>query len=403
VTTANEPGSRLAAFEALRVVELGSWVTAPAAAALLGDLGADVIKVEPPRGDPSRGVFRAVGASTSEAPTFALDNRGKRSVVLDIEDPSDSDRLHELLTAADVFVTNVRVDALERAGLSAEAVIERHPQLVYASVSGFGRRGAERNRPSYDIGAFWARSGLSHQLSPNGTPPLNVIGAIGDHVTSLSTTVAILAALVERHATGRGGIVETSLVQSGAWVLGWDLALQATSGRVHRADARDDARTPLMNSYRTADDRWLFLMGLEVERHLGAICEAIGRPELHSDERFKDAPSVRTNRRALISILDVAFATRSLAEWRPRLDEAGVWWSPCSNPAEVLADAQLHANDVFTSVHTRAGPAPMVASPFRVFAHSPAPGPAPELGEHSGEILNTDPGLLTGPSIQSTS
>ena len=387
MTTAGEHAAGLAAFEAIRVVELGSWVTAPAAAALLGDFGADVIKVEPPRGDPSRGVFTAVGASTTEVPTFALDNRGKRSLILDIEEPSDAERLHALLATADVFITNVRVDVLERTGLSPEAVVERHPHLVYASVSGFGRRGDERNRPSYDIGAFWARSGLSHQLSPDGEPPLNVIGAIGDHVTSLSATVAVLAGLLERHATGRGGIVETSLVRTGAWVLGWDLAIQATRGRVHRADARHNVRTPLMNSYRTADGRWLFLMGLEVERHLAPVCDAIGRPELRSDERFKDAPSVRTNRRALVSILDEAFATRPLAEWSELLDDAGVWWSPCSNPAEVLADEQLHANEVFTEVHAASGTAPMVASPFRVFSHSPAPA-APALGEHSREIID---------------
>jgi crotonobetainyl-CoA:carnitine CoA-transferase CaiB-like acyl-CoA transferase len=383
----DEPATRLRAFEALRVVELGSWVTAPAAAALLGDLGADVVKVEPPRGDPSRNVFGAVGASTTETPTFALDNRGKRGVVLDIEDPSDADRLDALLASADVLVTNVRSDALERTGFSPEAVTERHPHLVYACVTGFGRRGAERNRPSYDIGAFWARSGLSHQLSPAGESPLNVVGAIGDHVTSLSATTAILAALLERQVTGRGGIVETSLVQSGAWVLGWDLALQATAGRVHRAGARHDVRTPLMNSYRTADDRWLFLMGLEVERHLGPVCDAIGRPELRSDDRFEDARSVRANRGALIEILDAAFAARTLAEWSERLDAAGVWWSPCSSPTEVLADEQLRANGAFTDVHAGSGTVPMVASPFRVFGRLPRPGPAPALGEHTDDVI----------------
>ena len=389
MSASRETTAPLAAVAGLRVIELGSWVTAPAAAAMLGDLGADVIKVEPRRGDPGRGVFSAVGASTTDVPTFALDNRGKRSIVLDIEDDADVARLDDLLATADVFITNVRVDALERAGLAPEAVVARHPRLVYASVTGFGRRGVERNRPSYDIGAFWARSGLSHQLSPVGEPPLNVIGAIGDHVTALSATVAILAALLERQATGRGGVVETSLVQTGAWVLGWDLALQATGGRVHRAGARDDVRTPLMNSYRTADDRWLFLMGLEVERHFGRVCAAIGKPDLLHDERFRDARSVRANRRQLIEILDAAFAAHTLAEWSRRLDDAGVWWSPCNSPAEVLVDEQLLANDVFTPLATETGTAPTVASPFRVFGHSPAPTPAPALGEHTEEILRS--------------
>jgi crotonobetainyl-CoA:carnitine CoA-transferase CaiB-like acyl-CoA transferase len=378
----------LESFTGLRVVELGTWVTAPAAAALLGDLGADVIKVEPPRGDPSRGVFDAVGAATRDAPTFALDNRAKRSIVIDLESRDGSKVLEDLVCTADVFITNVRVDALERIGLSPEQLIAKHPRLVYASITGFGRLGEEGNRPSYDIGAFWARSGLSHQLSPAGEPPLNVIGAIGDHVTSLSATVAILAALRDREHTGRGGLVETSLLQTGAWVLGWDLALQATRGRVHRADLRDDTRTPLMNSYRTADDRWLFLMGLEVDRHFSTVCHAVGRPELVDDPRFVDAASVRSNRRELIAYLDQAFATKTLAEWRRILDDAGVWWTAVSTPPEVLEDPQLHANAAFGRIAVSGEVWPMITSPFRVFeAPTAVPATAPDLGEHTDEIL----------------
>ena len=163
----NEAGRQgLSAFEGLRVVELGVWVAAPAAGALLADWGADVVKIEPPTGDPMRNAFGSIGVGKDfPNPAFAQDNRGKRSIVLDLRQPEDRDRLELLLAGADVFLTNLRPDALDTLGLEPGATVARHPRLVYCSVSGYGLRGEDRNRPAYDIGAFWARSGLSSQLA----------------------------------------------------------------------------------------------------------------------------------------------------------------------------------------------------------------------------------------------
>ena len=166
----------------------------------------------------------------------------------------------------------------------------RHPHLVYCSISGYGLRGEDRNRPTYDIGAFWARSGLSdadgrRARARRSTPA----GGIGDHITGLAALAGLLAAVLEQRATGRGRVVEVSLLRTGAYVLGWDLGLQMTLGKVARAEPRDRNQAPLMNPYRAADGRWFFFTGLEAARHIGAVCRALGRPELLEDPRFADA------------------------------------------------------------------------------------------------------------------
>ena len=262
----------LSALRGLRVVELGVWVAAPAAGALLADWGADVIKVEPPTGDPMRAAFGSLGIGKElPNPAFAQDNRGKRSVVLDLRQPDARDQLERLLAGADVFLTNLRPDALDGLGLEPSSTVERHPRLVYCSVSGYGLRGEDRNRPAYDIGAFWARSGLSVQLANSEGVPLNARGGIGDHISGLAALAGLLAAVLEQRHTGRGRVVEVSLLRTGTYVLGWDLSLQETLGKVAKAESRDSNQTPLMNSYRTSDGRWFFFTGLEANRHIDTV------------------------------------------------------------------------------------------------------------------------------------
>jgi crotonobetainyl-CoA:carnitine CoA-transferase CaiB-like acyl-CoA transferase len=257
----------LSALAGLRVVELGVWVAAPSAAALLADWGADVIKVEAPAGDPMRQVFGSLGIdSDMPNPAFSLDNRGKRSMVLNLRQPEGQAHLEDLLATADVFLSNLRPDALDGLGLEPAATVARHPRLVYCSISGYGLEGAERNRPTYDIGAFWARSGLSMQMADHEGTPLNARGGIGDHITGLAALGGVLAAILEQRATGRGQVVEVSLLRTGTYVLGWDLGLQMTLGKVARAEPRDRNQAPLMNPYRAADGRWFFFTGLEAAR-----------------------------------------------------------------------------------------------------------------------------------------
>jgi len=381
----------LSALAELRVVELGVWVAAPSAAALLADWGADVIKIESPTGDPMRHAFGSLGIGQDfPNPAFAQDNRGKRSVVLDLRGQVDRDRLEELLQTADVFVSNLRPDALDALGLEPSATVARHPHLVYCSISGYGLRGDDRNRPAYDIGAFWARSGLSVQMANAEGVPLNARGGIGDHVSGLAALSGVLAAVLEQRHTGRGRVVEVSLLRTGTYVLGWDLSLQATVGKVARAEARQNNQTPLMNSYRAADGRWFFFTGLEADRHVGPICRAVGREDLLSDPRFADAGAIRKNRTEVIAILDEVIAAQPLDVWAERFDREGVWWAPAQGPAEVLDDPQLAANDGFLELENETdGPSGKSVNGPVSFSDLPVrpAKPAPRLGEHSEAVL----------------
>jgi crotonobetainyl-CoA:carnitine CoA-transferase CaiB-like acyl-CoA transferase len=380
-----QPG--LGALTGLRVVEMGVWVAAPATAALLADWGADVIKVEPPTGDPMRNVFGSLGiADDMPNPAFALDNRGKRSVVLNLREAEARDQLDALLATADVFISNLRPDALDKLGLEPEATVERHPHLVYCSVSGYGLHGDDRNRPTYDIGAFWARSGLASQMADGDGNPLNARGGIGDHITGLAALSGVLAAVMEQRHTGKGRVVEVSLLRTGAYVLGWDLGIQMTLGKVAGSEPRHRNQAPLMNPYRAADGRWFFFTGLEAARHIPAVCRALGRPELLDDPRLASASAIRKNRAEVIALLDEIIATRPLDEWAERFEAEGVWWAPAQTPAEVVDDPQLAANDGFLAL--AGGTMRSVNGPVS-FSDLPAADGAevPTLGQHTDEVL----------------
>jgi crotonobetainyl-CoA:carnitine CoA-transferase CaiB-like acyl-CoA transferase len=377
----------LSSFADLRVVELGVWVAAPSATALLADWGAEVIKIESPSGDPMRNVFGSIGiAGDLPNPAFALDNRGKRSVVLNLREEADRQTLEDLLASADVFASNLRPDALDKLGLEPYATVARHPRLVYCSISGYGLRGEERNRPSYDIGAFWARSGLAMQMADGEGSPLNARGAVGDHITGLAAAAGILAAVLEQQQTGVGRVVEVSLLRTGTYVLGWDLGLQMGLGKVSAAEPRDRNQSPLMNPYRASDGRWFFITGLEADRHIGPVLRALGRPELLDDPRFADARAIRKNRREVIALLDEIIAQRTLDQWAEAFDREDAWWAVAQTPAEVVADPQLLANDGIVEVE--GGALRSVNGPvsFSDVVHDPTVG-VPLLGEHTAELV----------------
>ena len=378
----------LSALAGLRVVELGIWVAAPAAAGLLADWGADVIKVEPPAGDPMRHVFGSLGIGDVPNAAFALDNRGKRSVVLDLRDPDERQQLETLLQSADVFISNLRPDALDRLDLEPNATIARHPRLVYCSVSGYGLGGEDRNRPTYDVGAFWARSGLAVQMADGDGVPLIPRGGVGDHITGLAAVAGVLGAVLEQRQTGKGRVVEISLIRTGAYVLGWDLGLQLSLGKVARSESRDRNQAPLMNPYRAGDGRWFFFASVETARHIPAVCRALGRPDLLDDPRFADAPSIRKNRVEVIAILDEIIAIRPLAEWAERFEKEGVLWEPAQAPADVVADPQLVENNGFVEFTDGSAAHRSVNGPV-TFGGVASEGArsVPGLGEHTDEVL----------------
>lgn len=373
-----------------RVVELGVWVAGPAAAGLAADWGADVIKVEPPAGDPQRRVFGALGIADQQGvPPFEIDNRGKRSVVLDLQTEEGRAHMERLLATADVFVTNVRPDALERLGLGHDAVLARFPKLVYASLTGYGLDGPERNRAGYDIGAFWARSGVAHTLVPPDQLPPALRSGMGDHVTGITLLSGILAKLLERERTGVGGLVATSLMRTGMYTIGWDIGIVLRFGKRESTRPRERSRGPLVNCYRSADGRAFWLLLLEADRHWPKLVAALGLAELADDERFTDAKQRLANSEALIAELDEAFARFPYDDLIARFDADDVWWAPINSIFDVIEDPQAQANGAFVEMTPHPGEDPYraVNGPVDFPGYTFRPGPVPRLGEHTDEVL----------------
>ena len=264
------------AFEGIRVVELAQWVFVPVAGALLADWGADVVRIERPEGDPYRGLMtQGIGTDSGGVNlSIALANRGKRSVALDLRHEEGRAILHELLATADVFLTNFRPGALRRLGLDAETLTERYPSLVYARGHGYGVRGPDADRPGYDSSAFWARGGMAHVLTPAELDqPIGQRGAMGDRNGAMALAFGMAAALLERTRTGRGSVVDVSLLGTAMWTLSSDV-LSALQGQKPRAMSASGSGyvNPLVGSYRTKDGRHIQLVFLEADRYWADFC-----------------------------------------------------------------------------------------------------------------------------------
>ncbi len=375
-------------LEGINVVELGVWVAGPAAGGILADWGADVIKVEPPAGDPARMFGRMLGCDMGVNPPFEMDNRSKRSIILNLTDDADRESALELLDAADVFVTNLRPGALRRLGLDFESVAHRCPRLVYGLITGYGETGPDADRAAYDVAAFWSRAGLAHLLTrPGDTPPFQR-GGMGDHSAGMSLAAAICAALVARQRTGTGQLVTTSLYRQGAYTVSFDLNTYLLTGQPIAVGQRETMGNPCMNNYTAAGGRRFWIVGLEAERHWPALCRAVGRPEWLTDPRFDNPRARAANAVQLIAELDEIFATRSLDEWAQAFaGEPDFFWSPVNTLEDVVSDEQFHAAGGLVDVPDGESSVSMVATPADFHGTPWAPrSVAPELGQHTEEV-----------------
>lgn len=377
-------------LEGLKVVEFATYIAAPGAGGILADWGAEVVKVEPPGGDPIRDFFASIGHESDANPVFELDNRGKKGIVLDIAQPAGREALLRLVETADVFITNVRPAALQRARLDAETLRAAHPRLIYCNVTGYGLQGPDADRPGFDIASFWSRSGVAGLTTPRGEEPFPLRTGMGDHITSLSTVSAILAAVVERARTGVGRHVETSLLRTGVYAVGSDMAIQLRFGRVASNRRRAEAVNPLANFFKTRDERWICLVPRQGSRDFPPIAKALGREDLLSDPRFDTAKARRTNVADLVGELDRAFADLDFAEAAERLDAADLAWAPVQKAAEVAEDPQAAAAGCFVQTPDgKGGTFRAPAAPARFPGADDGPkGPAPRLGEHTDEVLS---------------
>ena len=375
-------------LEGLKVVELATYIAAPGAAGVMADWGADVIKIESPAGDPMRRFLSNV-SDIQGSPPFDLDNRGKRSIVLDIAKPAGREAAIKLVLEADIFLTNVRPAALKRAGLDWETLHGLSPTLIYSSITGYGLAGPDADKPGFDTAAFWARTGVASLTAPKGTEPFPIRTGMGDHTCSLATVSAILAAVFERCKTGKGRLVETSLIRAGAYAIGADLAVQLKLGRIASTRPRHQAVEPLTNFFQTSDGNWLCVLPRNGGSDWPQLAAAVGRPELATDPRFSGGKARRENKAALVTALDEVFAAFTLEEATQRLDDADMVWSPVQTPAQFVADVQAKAAGCFVDVPDgQGGHFSSPASPARFPGADDGPkGPSPSLGEHTRAVL----------------
>ena len=373
----------------VRVVELGVWIAGPAAGGILADWGADVIKIEPPTGDPARTFRRMLGGDLPNNPVFELDNRSKRSVSLDLSIDDGRQVALDLIDRADVFLSNIRMSALERAGLGPAALRARNRRLIYAMVTGYGMEGPDADRPAYDIAAYWARSGLASALTPPGGPLPFQRGGMGDHSVGMTAAGMVSAALYARERTGEGDLVSTSLLRQGAYTIGFDINISLMWGLPIRTGNRATMGNPCINNYTAGDGKRFWIVGLEGDRHWPPLARVAGHPEWLDDHRYATAGGRFHNAAELIAELDGIFATRSLAEWAEVFAaEPEFFWSPVQSVEELVADPQFAASGGLVDVPDEHGSMTMLSTPAD-FAGRPARPRfrAPRLGEHTAEVM----------------
>ncbi|MEM8615781.1 MAG: CaiB/BaiF CoA-transferase family protein [Pseudomonadota bacterium] len=380
-------------LDGIRVIEHATYMAAPGAGGILSDWGADVIKIEPPGGDPIRKFFSTIGTDIQDNPVFDFDNRGKRSIVLDTRTEEGQKVLRDLAGGADVFLTNVRPGGLERSGLDYESLTEVNRKLVYCTLTGYGLEGPDADKPGFDVASFWSRAGVANLTIPKGQDPFALRTAFGDHTTSMAAAAGICAALVKAQRTGEGQLVEASLLRAALFAMGSDFAIQLFFNRIGSTKSRHETIQPLMNFFKTSDGAWLCIVSRQGSVDWAPICRASGRDDLIDDERFTSAKGRRAHAAALVDLLDEGFARYTKTQMAERLDAESIAWAPVQTLAEVAADPQVNAAGAITQVPSASGDGSTFASPGSPIrfpgSHDGPKGPSPRMGEHSRSVLET--------------
>jgi formyl-CoA transferase len=376
----------------VHVVDLASYIAGPAAATVLADFGADVVKIEPPHaGDAYRAFIRVPPNPEVEDVNYAwqLTNRNKRSIELNLECPDAWAVVEQLVRWADVLVTNFPPPTRAKLGLEYTDLAPINPRLIYADVTGFGETGPEAHLPGFDATAYWARTGLMDVTRQSGAPPaISVFGA-GDHATAISLFAGIMTALYRREKTGKGAHVTASLIAEGVWAAGVWLQAVLLGAQNLRPIDRLNPPNALANAYRTADDRWPLLAFVNEDKQVPLFLKAIGHPEAAENPHYATTPSRRAHAAEITALLDRAFANRSLAEWRELLDAADITYGVVQTLEECAADPQLLANRILLPIDDGSGePHLTIDSPVRLDQEQKvSPRPAPDLGEHTESVL----------------
>src|SRR5689334_13039806 len=385
----DDSGQGKGIFHGLKVLDCASFIAAPAAATVLSDFGADVIKIEPPgAGDPYRNLPNLPGYPRSEHNyAWHLEARNKRSVALDLAKPEAQAVLQRLVAEADVFITNFPPAVRRKLGLGYETLAPLNPRLIYASFTGYGERGAEADKPGFDSNANWARSGLMDLVrADESTTPARSIAGMGDHPCAMAFYGAIVTALYQRERTGKGSHVSSNLMANGVWAASVLAQAKLCGATFSERRPRERALNAVTNHYRCKDGRWIMLSLLNEEKQFPILARCLGREELTTDPRFASKASRHAHSIELISEFDATFATRPLAEWRQILDGNGLVFGVVGILDDIPTDQQMIENEVLVPFENDT--MLTVSSPIWIDGtRKVQPRKPPGVGEHSDEIL----------------
>ena len=376
-------------FSGLKVVDMASFIAGPGAATILGEFGADVIKVEPPgHGDGYRLLYEIPPHPRAEANyAWNLTNRNKRGLALNLKSKRAGDVVKRLAEWADVFVTNYPPPVRKRLRVTYEDVARYNPRLVYADVTGYGDRGPDADAPGFDLTAYWARSGLLSMLHDAGSPPTLAPSGSGDHASAVGLYASIVTALYRRERTGKGGYVTTSLIAEGTWSGAVYVAAALCGAKSYAPHDRLKPSSALINPYETSDGVWIMLVARDQE--WPGLTAMIEQPALLDDERFADPGKRAAHSAELAAILDHAFRGAPLAHWRERLAHARITFGVVQTPEQVIEDPAVLENDVIVPLEGGGdGLTRTVSSPVHLHGVDKVPARrAPEVGEHDEEVL----------------
>jgi crotonobetainyl-CoA:carnitine CoA-transferase CaiB-like acyl-CoA transferase len=376
-------------FKGLKVLDCASFIAAPAAATVLSDFGADVIKIEPPgAGDPYRNLPNLPGYPKSEHNyAWLMEARNKKSIALDLAKPEGQAVLHRLVAEADVFITNFPPPVRERLNIGYTTLSPLNDRLIYACFTGYGDRGAEANKPGFDSNAWWARSGLMDLVrADDDTTPARSVAGMGDHPCAMALYSAIVTALYKRERTGKGSLVKSNLMANGVWASSVLAQAKLCGATFEKRRPRERALNAVTNHYKCRDGRWIILSLLNEEKQWPALMRCLGREDLRDDPRFVTKPDRHARSIELIGIFDDIFATRDLADWRQALDGSGLVFGVVGILDDIPTDRQMHDNDVLVQFENDT--MLTVNSPIWIDGSQKVkPRKPPELGQHSDEIL----------------
>src|SRR5438128_2674225 len=375
-------------FSGLKVVDFASFIAGPGAAVILSDFGADVVKVEPPKGELWRIGQKIPPQPNSDiAYPFQLANRNKRGLALDLKSPSASAVLERLVKWADVFIVNTPHPARKKLGLEYEDVAKWNPRLIYADITGYGEKGPDAALPGFDLTAFWARTGLLSMTRDAGAPPTWPVAGSGDNATAVSLYAAIATALYRRERTGKGSYVTTSLLASGIWSASVFIQAALTGATFYGLHDRAHPANAALNVYRSSDGTWFLLVATPDK--IPAVLKAMGQENLLTDPRFSDPARLAENRPQLTAMLDEIFGSKPMSHWYEVFNGVHVTFGAVRDPQEVINDPQLRPNDIVVPLQGAGDKLnSTISSPIQVHGVSKVPAKrAPKIGEHNDEVL----------------